>query len=124
MCFIGRDKSQELEYLRDEREGLMERLNRIETIITTGRSWEKLRDENIDINPVMNTYDCRDQIKPDLSPIYNKRSAVSPIPVPRIEHDYYKDNSHSHKISKKTESKSKMYWKTKDPLTYRNYNYQ
>lgn len=61
----------------------MERLNRIETIISTGRSSKKYEDENVP--PQIEPNDYLQKFKQDLSPIYSKRAAISPVPAPKLE---------------------------------------
>lgn len=69
------------ENLTSQRHGLMERMNRIEKIISSGHSYERLRDENFNPEVTQNDYCYQGNA---LSPNYKKRAAVSPIVSNRL----------------------------------------
>ncbi|CAI2363685.1 unnamed protein product [Moneuplotes crassus] len=87
------------ENLKHQKHNLMERMNRIESIITSGKSYDRGQDENF--KPLAsNEYNY--DYNADYTPV-TKRSTISPIPSCRMA-GY---NSRSHKIPKKSEPRSR-----------------
>lgn len=58
----------------DQRHNLIERMSRIESIISHGKSYERVKDEN----------EYNYNYTKDYSPLYYDRNAVSPVPSSRI----------------------------------------
>ena len=81
--FIGRDSSKGLTKTQDERDGLIERLNRIETMISSRSTERHNEQENYPIQAYKGA--ANNSFGPDLSPVYRQRSAVSPMPPTRTE---------------------------------------
>lgn len=70
------------ENLKCQKQGLIERMNRIESIINAGKSFDHSRKENY-TPTLLNSYSV-DNHKSEISPSFSKRSTISPIPSSRI----------------------------------------
>lgn len=66
----------------DQRHNLIERMSRIESIISHGKSYERVKDENI--NPLTTKNEYNYNYTKDYSPLYYDRNVVSPAPSNRI----------------------------------------
>jgi len=69
------------EKLKDQRHNILERMNRIETIISGGKSYDRSRDDTF--NPIITEGDYIYDYNMENTP-YTKRSTVSPIPSYRV----------------------------------------
>lgn len=69
------------ENLRDQRQGLMERMNRIESIISKGKSYDRIHDENFHPSSTQNDYMYSN---PFSGYTMDKRPAMSPMPSNRL----------------------------------------
>lgn len=80
--YVLKDSKTFHENLRDQRQGLMDRMHRIESIISFGKSYDRDRDENFDPITTQNEYYYQNQ--QSFSPSHRIRSAISPAPSSKI----------------------------------------